>query len=37
MFSSSSAASALLVGRSSNGITDWKLTNGKTLNAVLDE
>jgi uncharacterized protein with ParB-like and HNH nuclease domain len=37
VFSSPSTASALLNGRSSNGLTEWKLSNGKTLKIVLDD
>lgn len=35
-FTSPSTASSLLHGRSSNGLTDWKLSNGKTLKDVRD-
>jgi hypothetical protein len=33
-FSSPSLASALVIGRSSNGRTDWKDTNGRTLKEI---
>ncbi len=31
IFSSPSSASSVVLGRNSNGLTDWKLPNGKTL------
>ena len=31
LFSSPSAAAAIVMGRSANGLTEWKLTSGKTL------
>lgn len=37
VFTSPSTASTLLFGRSSNGLLDWKLSNGKPLKAVLEE
>ncbi|WP_170287618.1 DUF4357 domain-containing protein [Aquibacillus halophilus] len=36
-FSSPSAASSLVFGRSSNGLTSWKLANGKTLKEVQEK
>ncbi|MEC1523134.1 DUF4357 domain-containing protein [Neobacillus niacini] len=35
LFTSASTASSLLFGRSSNGLKEWKLSNGKTLKEVL--
>lgn len=35
-FLSPSTASSLLIGRSSNGLTSWKRTDGKTLKEVLN-
>lgn len=37
VFTSPSTASTVLLGRSSNGLLDWKLSNGKSLKAVLEE
>ena len=34
-FTSPSTASSIILGRSSNGLTEWKLLNGKTLKEVL--
>ena len=31
LFSSPSAAAAVVLGRSANGLTEWKLKNGTTL------
>jgi hypothetical protein len=33
LFSSSSAAAMIIMGRSANGLTEWKMKNGKTLQA----
>lgn len=37
VFTSPSTASSLLFGRNTNGLTYWKLSNGKTLKKVLNE
>ena len=37
VFSSPSTASSLLLGRNSNGLTDWKLLNGTVLKKLIDE
>ncbi|MCY9139688.1 MULTISPECIES: DUF4357 domain-containing protein [Peribacillus] len=37
VFSSPTTASSLLYGRSANGYTDWKLSNGRTLKEIVGE
>lgn len=37
VFSSPSTASSLIYGRSANGYTDWKLSNGKMLREIVNE
>jgi hypothetical protein len=37
LFSSPSAAAAVVMGRSANGLTEWKLQNGRVLKAVESE
>jgi hypothetical protein len=34
LFSSPSSAAAIVMGRSANGLTEWKLKDGKILKAV---
>ncbi|MDT0650545.1 DUF4357 domain-containing protein, partial [Autumnicola edwardsiae] len=34
LFSSPSAAAAIVMGRSANGLTEWKLADGRILKAV---
>ena len=37
LFSSPSAAAAVVMGRSANGLTEWKLKDGRILKAVESE
>jgi hypothetical protein len=37
VFPSPSAASNFVLGRSSNGLTEWKKENGETLKERIDE
>lgn len=37
IFTSPSAAAAVILGRSANGLTEWKTHNGKTIKAIEEE